>query len=46
MTTRTEIEKSEAASATVVPISDDACSQDENDMSRMGKRQEFMRNFG
>lgn len=37
MTARTEVEKSEAVSATVMPIGDDACSQDEKDIFWMGK---------
>lgn len=38
--------KKEALYSTVVPISDDSSSQDDKDMARMGKKQEFKRNFG
>ena len=49
MATRSEFHEKEAAYSADVPISDkdsDGWGQDDRDMARMGKKQEFMRNFG
>ena len=49
MATRSESYEKEAAYVTDVPIGDEnseGWAQDDRDMARMGKKQEFMRNFG
>jgi len=48
MATRNEFQEKEAAYSADVPISDnssDGWGQDDRDMARMGKQQEFKRNF-
>jgi hypothetical protein len=48
MATRNESHEKEAAYSADVPISDnssDGWGQDDKDMARMGKKQEFKRNF-
>ena len=46
MATLDENFKNEAVTSTIKPVSDDGSSQDDKDMARMGKKQEFKRNFG
>lgn len=46
MATLDENFKNEAVNSTVASVSDDGSSQDDKDMARMGKKQEFKRSFG
>ncbi len=49
MATRSEFHEKEAVYSAEVPINDkdsDGWGQDDRDMARMGKKQEFKRNFG
>lgn len=46
MATQNKCHAKVAADSTEVPISDNSWDQDNKNMARMGKKQEFKRNFG